>query len=101
MTNDKICEPAIPKSIQTIADFLWQERTDKLKDFVLNSLTANIEESIHNHWLVLPSTVDDLWNDMIDEIRDELYAKYKSKVKKCMQAELEEFISNMCKGDKT
>lgn len=92
-------ETEVSRNMDSIKDFLGEKRIDALKDYVLESLKENLDESIHNNYVAAPDSFDELMEEMIDECGKEIKKKYKKHVSKAMGEKVEWFIENLKKED--
>ena len=67
----------INNSVKSVIDFLGEKRIEKLKDYVVDSLCENLQDSIDEHWLVIPDIFDEVWDDLFEECKATIKKKYK------------------------
>ena len=87
--------PDINETINTIADFLGKERTDELKDYILEHLKENIYESINDHWMVLPTNFDEMIEEMFEASKNSIMKTYKKTLTEAMNKKVEEYIETL------
>lgn len=81
--------------LNTIADFLGEERVDKLKDYVTQQLMENLNESIRDEWIVLPTDFEMFWDEVFDELKESLRKKYKKVMTVAMNEKLDEYMNKI------
>ena len=80
-------------SIKDIADFLGKERIDDLKDFVLEQLKENLEDSIQHYWVVFPDNFNSMWEEILADVKKDLKKKYKTAITEVMSKKIDEWIA--------
>ncbi len=85
-------------TFSSISDFLGDERIDRLKDYIVNSLENNLSESIRANWVVLPTEVTELWDDMLCDITEKLVKKYRKKLELALSEKVESYIKTLTEG---
>lgn len=88
-------ENNLADKLNTIANFLGEERVDKLKDYVTQQLMENLNESIRDEWIVLPSDFEMFWDEVFDELKESLRKKYKKVMTVAMNEKLDEYINRI------
>lgn len=82
----------VNKTLETISEFLGEERIEKLKDYVLQSLMDNLQESIEQHYVVFPSDFDEMWESLFDDCKKEIKKKYKKDITDAMSERIDKWI---------
>ena len=88
----------ISTDIKTIKDFLGDERIECLKDYVVEKLQDNLEESIDDRYLVFPNDFTELWDELFESCKKEIIKRYKKTLTDVMSEKVEEYISKLKKG---
>lgn len=88
-------ENNLADKLNTIANFLGEERVDKLKDYVTQQLMENLNESIRDEWIVLPSDFEMFWDEVFDELKESLRKKYKKVMTVAINEKLDEYINKI------
>ena len=81
---------------KTVIDFLGEKNADKIRDALTDAIIENLEESVQERWIVLPTT----FNEMYEDICEEVMRKYRKKLKDTMCEEVENFIKERFKKEK-
>lgn len=81
------------ENVKTVIDFLGEKNADKIRDALTDAIIENLEESVQNNWIVLPTT----FNEMYGDICEEVMRKYRKKLKDKMCEEVEKFIQERFK----
>ena len=82
-------------SFSAINEFLGKERLDDLKDFVVEQLKDNLEESIKYRWVVLPTAFGEMWDEMVCDVEKKMIKKYKKVLEEAVSVKVEEFIKTL------
>ena len=80
------------EEIKRIADFLGDERIERLKDTVIEMLIDNCKESINEYYLFADFT------QFVDELQESVSAELKKKYKKVMTEQLSKKIDEYLEG---
>lgn len=88
-------ENNLADKLNTIANFLGEERVDKLKDYVTQQLMENLNESIRDEWIVLPTDFEMFWDEVFDELKESLRKKYKKVMTVAINEKLDEYINKI------
>lgn len=88
-------ENNLADKLNTIANFLGEERVDKLKDYVTQQLMENLNESIRDEWIVLPTDFEMFWDEVFDELKESLRKKYKKVMTVAINEKLDEYINRI------
>lgn len=88
-------ENNLADKLNTIANFLGEERVDKLKDYVTQQLMENLNESIRDEWIVLPTDFEMFWDEVFDELKESLRKKYKKVMTIAMNEKLDEYMNKI------
>lgn len=89
--DDKIVDEYAVNRINRILDFLGSENVEEIKRVITEKIIENIEESIDERYLILPTTFQELYDDIVDEVMK----KYRAKIKKAMCEKVENMIGKM------
>lgn len=85
--------------IMSIADFLGEERMEKLKDFIVEKLMKNIDGSINQRWFVLPDEFQNTMYELAEQCREQIIKKYRKKLTDAAEQRVNEMIDEL-KGEK-
>lgn len=88
-------ENNLADKLNTIANFLGEERVDKLKDYVTQQLMENLNESIRDEWIVLPTDFEMFWDEVFDELKESFRKKYKKVMTVAINEKLDEYINRI------
>ena len=83
------------EEIKSIEEFLGKERIEDLKDFILEKLKENFEESINNHYVVFPQYFTDLFDDVFDKVSKDITRTYKRQLTEAAKLNIEKQIDNL------
>lgn len=81
--------------LNTIADFLGEERVGKLKDYVTQQLMENLNESIRDEWIILPTDFEKFWDEIFNELKESWRKKYKKAITVAMNEKLDEYMNKI------
>lgn len=81
--------------LQTIAEFLGEERVDDLKDYVLAELKSDFSASIKEYYVVAPSEFKDAWNEMLTDVAKSITKKYKGEIKAIAEQAVEDKLAKL------
>ena len=87
--------PEINETINTVADFLGKERTDELKDYVLEHLKENLYQSINDHWMVFPTDFDEMFEELFEASKNSIMKTYKKTLTEEIGKKVEEYIETL------
>ena len=90
-------ESEIAETINTVADFLGKERTDELKDYIVEQLKENLYQSINDHWIVFPTHFNEMFEEMFDSCKNSLMKTYKKTLTEAMSEKVEEYLETLKK----
>ena len=79
------------ENVKTVLDFLGEENVDKIRQAMTDALIDNLNESIEQEWIVLPETFSVMW----DGLAEEVFNKYKPKIKKAMGENIESMLKRL------
>ena len=82
-------------TVKNVMDFLGEENLDKIRETMTDALIDNLTESIDKNWIVLPDTFQEMWN----EVAEEVMKKYRKKLKDAMCEQVEQMIARMKPDD--
>lgn len=68
---------------------LGTENVKKIQDTITEEIIANLTEAIAHEWIIMPSEIQNMIDEIGEEIMEELKEEYKEKLTKIMRAELE------------
>lgn len=75
-----------------LISLLGEKNVEIIKNTITDAIINNIEESIEKEYLVLPSEIDSMMNDIFEEMKEELMQEYREAIKKKMKAGFEAFL---------
>ena len=79
------------ENVKSVLDFLGEENVDKIRQELTEAIIDNLNESIEQHWVVLPETFAVMW----DGLAEEVFNKYKPKIKKAMGENIESMLKRL------
>lgn len=84
---------------QELIKILGSENEQKIKDCITEEIIDNLRESIQYEWVLIPSEIDAMFEEMGKEVLDELKKKYKKELKKVTEEELKRLIVKVADGE--
>lgn len=81
--------------LQTIAEFLGEKRVDDLKDYVLAEMKSDFSQSLEEEWVLMPSEIENAWNEMLTDIAKSITKKYKGEVKAIVEKMVEDKLAKL------
>ena len=81
---------------KALCKILGTERTEKLKDYILNVIEMDIDDSVRNsyNYVISPETFTEFGEEVFSEVKEELKKKYKKALKGVLEAKILEVIDN-------
>ena len=77
--------------VKSILDFLGEENVDKIRAVMTDAIIDNLQESIDQNWVVLPSTFCVFYEDVANEV----CKKYKNQLKDEMCNAIEQMLNRL------
>ena len=68
--------------LKALCELLGTDRTEKLKDYILDAIETDIDNSIRNSYdyVISPDTFTELGEEVFEEVKEELKKKYKKQL---------------------
>ncbi len=82
----------VVEEILSIENFLGKERVEDLKDFVVEKLKENFEDSINNNWVVVPNSFNEFWDSIFKKAYKNIMKEYENKLSDAMVKRMESYI---------
>lgn len=88
--------------LKALCELLGTDRTEKLRDYILDAIERDIDDSIDNsyNYVISPDTFTELGEEVFEEVKEELKKKYKKQLKGVFEKKILKTISELEPLDK-
>lgn len=83
--------------MQALCELLGTDRVETLKDYILNIMEKDIEESVRDsyNYIISPDTFAEFGAEVFEEVKAELKKKYKKQLKGELELQILEVIDRV------